>query len=625
MPDSCLAPAAATDLATIPMGRFSGPFFLDRSHQAMTTATPPSRLKLFEDALGACLIAVVWLVPNHQLPWTAFHHELVVALVLGGMLLLLGWQARQSLQLPALGAVLLLMAVVPWLQWWAGMLPKSGTAFVSSLYIGATALAVAVGFSARGSAGERLMDMLTGAWILAALLNLAIQLIQWFQWYTSDITSIQSMLVTQLAAGSRPSGSILQPNLLATLQVWALLGLTWWRARRAMNPALFIVAFALVVVGLGLTQSRAGLLEMAVCTVLLCLFARRWAGAWVCAFWAAMLVILLVWSINFQLVADWLGVRGAAEGRLSAVDGARIDGWIAFGMAVLDSPWWGYGITDVGYPYFLNAETHPEIYIGQRFGHAHNALLDLALWVGLPLACVLTLAIAKWGWRQLKVAIQHPPLLIPLLVLVSFSVHAMLELPHQYLYLLVPAGLCVGWLCAASGASVVIRSGRGGALLAGVAVWAAASAVAWDYFPYQERYTEWRFDNLGVGYRLDREIKAPLVLNQLHDELVLYRTDLSRPLTAERLAWVDDTARAITTAPAIYLAAQALAMAGRTEEALRWMYRYNAVTPPELVEQTRLFWSRDQSKYPQLRSIDWPPYAGRTSTFRFEAEPISRP
>jgi len=527
--------------------------------------------------------------------------------------------------MPLMGLVLLLLAVVPWLQWWAGLLPKSGTAFVSSAYIGATALAVAVGFSARGAAGERLMDMLTGAWILAALLNLAIQLIQWFQWYTSDITSIQSMLVTQLMAGSRPSGSILQPNLLATLQVWALLGLTWWQARRDMHPALFFVAFALVVTGLGLTQSRAGLLEMAICTVLLCLFARRWAGAWVCACWAVMLAALLVWSMNFQLVAGWLGVQGAAEGRLSAVDGARIDGWIAFGMAVLDSPWWGYGITDVGYPYFLNAETHPQIYIGQRFGHAHNALLDLALWVGLPLAIVLTLAITRWGWRRLMDAIQQPPLLIAVLVLLSFTVHAMLELPHHYLYLLAPVGLCIGWLCAATGASTVVSLGRSGALLAAVSVWSVSAAVAWDYFPYQERYTEWRFDNLGVGYRLDREIKAPLVLDQLHDELVLYRTDFSRPLTPEQLNWVDETARTITTAPAIYLAAQALAMAGRTEEALRWMRRYNAVTPPELVEQTRRIWARDQSKHPQLRTLDWPRFEGKTTTFRFEVEPTSRP
>lgn len=590
----------------------------------MTPTTQSRRLKTFEDALAACLLALVWLVPNHQLPWTAFHHELVMALALGCMFALLAWQARQGLQVPLFGVLVLLLALLPWMQWSFGLLPKMGIAFVSSAYIGAVGLAVALGFSVRGMARERLMGILTLALIIAALLNLPIQVIQWFQWYTTDITSIQSMLITPIAGDSRPSGSILQPNLLATLQIWALLGLTWWRVERGLNGSVFVLAFALVVTGMVLTQSRAGMLEMALCTAVLLLFGRRWAGPGVRTLWAVMLALLVVWSLNFQSVADWLGVRGAAEGRLSAIDGARIDAWLAFGLAVLDSPWWGYGITDVGYPYFLQAEIRPDIYIGQRFGHAHNLLLDLALWVGIPMAALLTIMAVIWGWWRWKDAIRLPSLLIPVLMLMALTIHSMLELPHQYLYLLVPAGLCIGMLCHASGAVAVLQLGRSGALVAALGIWAVASAVAWDYFPYQERYTEWRFDNLGVGYRLDRPIKPPLVLDQLHDELALYRTDFSEPLSSDQLDWVEETARAATTAPAMYHAAQALVMAGRPDDALRWMRRYNAVTPPDLVEQTRAIWARDQQKYPAMSAIGWPPYAGRLSTFRIEQEPTSR-
>ncbi|MBA4193338.1 MAG: hypothetical protein C0451_02085 [Comamonadaceae bacterium] len=591
----------------------------------MTATNPSPRLKTFEDGLAALLLALVWLVPNHQLPWTAFHHELVMAVALGAMFVLLAWQARQGLQLPAFGMILLLLSLLPWLQWGLGLLPKAGTAFVSSVYVGATALAIAMGFSARGIAGERLMAILTLALILAALVNLPIQVIQWFQWYTTDITSIQSMLITPIASESRPSGSILQPNLLATLQAWALLGLTWWRVQRRLNGLIFVIAFGLVVSGMVLTQSRAGMLEMAMCAVVLMVFARRWAGVGVCVLWASMLLVLIVWSLNFQSVAEWLGVRGTAEGRLSAIDGARIDAWLAFGLAVIDSPWWGYGITDVGFPYFLQAESQPGIYIGQRFGHAHNLLLDLALWVGLPLTVLLVTMASIWGWRQFRAAVQHPSRFMPLLMLMALTVHSMLELPHQYLYLLVPAGLCIGMLCSTSNVPAVLRFGRSGALVAALCVWTAAAAIAWDYFPYQERYTEWRFDNQGVGYRLDRPVKQPLVLDQLHDELALYRMDYSKPMQPEQLAWVEETARAVTTGPALYYAAQALAIAGRTDDALVWMHRYNAVTPPELVDQARGIWARDQITYPAMKAVDWPPYAGRASTFRIELEPTSGP
>lgn len=582
-----------------------------------------SHSRVFETGLASCLLALVWLVPNHQLPWTAFHHELVIALALGAMFVLLSWQGRQGVQIPLFAGILLLLACVPWLQFAAGMLSKSGTAFVSSMYIAALGLSVVLGFSARASAADRLMEILTAALIIAALLNLPIQLAQWFQWYPEDITSVMSMLITPIGRESRPSGSILQPNLLATLQVWALLGLTWWRVERRLSAACFWLGFVLVVAGLGLTQSRAGMLEMALCTVLIGLMARRWGGPVVWMTWVVMLAVLVIWSLNFQAVADALGVKGAAEGRLSAIDGARIDAWRAFGLAVLDSPWWGYGVGDVSFPYFLHAESHPQIYIGQRFGHAHNLLLDMALWIGIPLTVLLTVAATIWGWRRVRDAWNNPSLLTPVLMIMALTVHAMLELPHQYLYLLIPAGLCVGMLCAAAGAKPIMTPGRPAAWLLAFGVWGMAGVTAWDYFPYQERYTEWRFDNLNVGYRLDREIKPALVLNQLGDELVLYRTDFSRPLPPERLDWLEATTRSATTGPAIYYTAKAYAMAGKLDDAMVWMRRFNAVTPPDLVEQTHRIWARDQSRNPALEVLDWPPYTGRVSTFRFEAEPTS--
>lgn len=578
-----------------------------------------------EEILGAALLALVWLVPNHQLPWTAFHHELATAVALATMCFLLCWQAKQGLSFPAFGLVVLTLAFVPWIQWGAGLLPKFGTAFVSSAYLTALALAIAVGFSVRGVAAERLSAVLWLGLTLAALANFPVQTIQWFQWYSTDITSIKSMLVTPIQQGSRPSGSILQPNLLATLLVWGCLGLTWWRVERKIHHSLFWAVFVFIALGLGLTQSRAGLIEFALCTVMLWLFGRHWAGVRVCMAWTMVLIGLVIWSLNFQDVAKALNLLGNAEGRLSAIDGARIDAWRAFGLAVLDNPWWGYGITDVAYPYFLRAETDPQIYIGERFGHAHNILLDLALWVGIPFAVILAWLGASWGWRQLRRAVAQPQLLLPLLLLTSFMVHAMLELPHQYLFMLMPVGLVIGILCRVTEERPLVRMGRAGAALAAFLIGGSSAALSWDYFPYQERYTEWRFDSLGVGYRLDREIKRPLILDQLHDELTLYRMDLSSPLPPETLVWIEETAAETTTGPAMYAAAKAFAISGQYTDAVRWMLRYNATHPPSLVEQARRIWGRDQLKYPALEAIDWPLYSGKTSTFRLEPKPVPNP
>jgi hypothetical protein len=277
-------------------------------------------------------------------------------------------------------------------------------------------------------------------------------------------------------------------------------------------------------------------------------------------------------------------------------------------------------VTDGGFPYFLQAETHPEIYIGQRFGHAHNVLLDLALWVGMPLALFYMVAALIWAWRACVRGTSDLDALICVLLLVTFSVHAMLEVPHQYFYLLLPVGLVIGMLCRLLGERTIVWSPRGASLVAAGLIWGVAAIVAFDYFRYQERYTEWRFDTKRIGYQLERTLDKPLVLTQLHDELALYRLELPVPPSSELLAWMEETAQSTATGPAIYYTIRALGVAGRHDDARRWMKRYNAISTPAIVDTIKNIWALDQNKYPQLIGLEWPSYAGRTSTFRFEEE-----
>lgn len=579
-------------------------------------------LQEMEEVLAALLLASVWLVPNHQLPWTAFHHELLISLFLGLLLVLLGWKSRLNLKAPAFGVILLALCVLPWIQYSVGLLPKVGTAFISSAYVAAVGVSVMIGYSLKGAEANRLFAVVMLALIIAGLMNVPIQLAQWFQWYSSDISSWGSLLVTPIDSHQRPSGSILQPNLLATLQIWALLGLTWLLHERRLRFAVFLLAFITLIIGLGLTQSRVGMLEMALCFFFLCWFVRHWSGVPVCVTWGLMSLLLLAWSLNFQYVAEQLGVSGASIGRLGTVDSARIDAWKAFLLAVWQEPLWGYGLTDVGYPYILGAQAHPEIYIGVRFAQAHNLILDIFLWIGLPLGCMLLAAALLWGWRRLQDVRNQPELVIPLLVLLTLTLHAMLELPHQYLYLLVPAGLCVGIICGACNSRSMVQLGRSGTYGAAACVFGAALLVALDYFSYQESYTEWRFDSAKIGIPVNSPLKKPLVLNQLHDELVLYRMDYSKPLTEGQLRWMEETVRATTSGPAIFYMAFAYAIAGEYRESEKWMMRYNSIIPSEHADHIRRSWATYQQQYPQLASIGWPPYLGRRSRLILGSEPV---
>jgi hypothetical protein len=486
---------------------------------------------------------------------------------------------------------------------------------VSSAYIAAFALAICIGHAGARQPSERFFFILFSALALAAFLNVPIQIVQWYQWYDHSLDSILMLLVTPIKEGSRPSGMILQPNQLATVQVWGLIGLSWLRYRRSIGSAIFFCGFCVISFGIGLTQSRAGLLEMLVVFGLFAFAFRATPRRDIFWTWAVMIAVLVIWALNFIVVAEWLGVRSTAVARLSAIDGARIDAWRAFWAAIVAQPWVGYGITDVGYAYVAMALERPEIFIGVRFAHAHSVLLDLLLWVGLPFGVLVSVAFLFWLFRRISELSLAPHTVFPLAVVISLVIHAMLELPHYFLYFIVPAGFFIGWLSDARNGQAVLNFPRQVWGVAGVAVIAATTPIVLDYFPYQERYTEWRYENQRVGKRPDIEVHKPIVLNQIHDELILYRLPLRANMPADQLQWISDTAKSINSPPAYYAAAKAFALAGRRDEALLWMMRFNAIMDAKGVQQTMSLWLKEQVTFPELADFSWPAYSGRKTTF----------
>ena len=577
--------------------------------------TVPNGQQMFENGLGIVLLALVWLAPNHQPPWGSFHHEFLMSIALSVMCFLLAWQTNWRLPISIFAAFAILAVLVPWVQWAAEILPKSGTAFVSSSYIAAFALSLCIGHAQAQQPSQRFLFILFSAIVLAAFLNIPIQIIQWYQWYDHGLDSTLMVLVTPINAAQRPSGMILQPNQLATIQVWGLIGLTWLRYHRSVTVPFFLGSFGLIAIGIGLTQSRAGLLEMMIVCGLLIFALHSNSRRVILWTWVAAIVLLLVWSLNFVTVAEWLGVRSTAVARLSAIDGARIDAWRAFWAAVVASPWMGYGITDVGYAYTAMALERPDIYIGQRFAHAHNALLDLVIWVGLPLGIVIVGAFGLWFFRRIVTLSTQPQNVFPLAVVVALGVHSMLELPHYFMYFIVPGGFCIGWLCHVGEVRPVWSLPRWTWGVAGSAVVAVTTPIAMDYFPYQERYTEWRYENQRVGRRPDIEVHKPIVLNQIHDELMIYRLPIGAGISLPELQWIEDTAKTVNSPPAYYTAAKAWAIAGHKEKAYLWMMRFNAIMDSVGVQQIKAIWSKDQIQYPMLADQSWPDYQGRVSTF----------
>lgn len=539
-----------------------------------------------------------------------------MAVALAAACILAAWQGHWKFPLSWAVLALLVLSLVPWLQWSSGIIPQTGQAFISSAYIAGFALAFALG-SGAGVHQDRLLTIFFAALLLASALNVPVQIIQWFQWYSDQIDSILMILVTPINPAHRPSGFILQPNQLATIHVWGLIGATWLLYRGCISRWTFVASGLIIGIGLGLTQSRAGFLEILFVALILSWGCRSGHRIWVVGWWWALVGFQLLWALNFGLVVEWLSVPTEATARLSSIDGARIDAWRAFIAAVVQRPLAGFGVGDLGYAYTTLATERPDLYIGQRFAHSHNLIIDMALWFGAPLALILLALICRWSIGVLGVVSTNEKLIYPVASLGAFGIHSMLELPHHFLYFLVPVGVFAGALQLHAGGRLILFS-RAVWVVAGAIILACASAVSYDYFPYQERYTEWRFEHARVGERPDVEVRPPILLDQIHDEMALYRLSYDKPFDSADLDWIRRAASAVASPPGYYAAAKAFALSGQHAAAVDWMMRLNAIMGADLVTTVQSIWRNDQRSFPALRQIDWPPYRGKTGTVQFE-------
>ena len=153
------------------------------------------------------------------------------------------------------------------------------------------------------------------------------------------------------------------------------------RSALAMLPTVALVTGTLIVGGvLVLTQSRGGLMGLAVALLLLLLLPQRW-GWWVLLTGALLLATMLV--INPTVVLDLISDAPPIEalGGLSTL-GFRQEVWNTALAGLQDFPFTGMGlgtfreIAFLLYPIAINPN--------YNFGHAHNFFLQSALDFGIP-------------------------------------------------------------------------------------------------------------------------------------------------------------------------------------------------------------------------------------------------
>ncbi|OGQ55556.1 MAG: hypothetical protein A3J24_02270 [Deltaproteobacteria bacterium RIFCSPLOWO2_02_FULL_53_8] len=547
---------------------------------------------------SAVLLGLAWLMPLHLLPWVSWNNEWPVFL----WVVVAGWAILRSKKNAVASALVLpcMMILVVFGQLLAQRIPFAGDALVLGAYMWAAGIAILVGW--RVQDWRMAFKLLAGVTVFVGVCNVLIQITQALNVWT-DLEWINRQPLFR-----RPGANIGQPNQLATLLLWGVVGVMYLHFtgdklnRQWKFSASFVcVLLGLFALGLALTESRTGLLSILLLALGWAFIPRR-ESVWRARAAAVAVVVFYVtmlWLVPHAMHMYWLE-EGVSLGTSTSA-GTRLVVWPQLWQAVLMKPWFGWGLRNVSEAHNAVLDQYP---MAEPFTYAHNIVLDLAVGMGLPLTIFFCSFVLWWGWSRFRGGrqIQHwyvVGLLLPL------TVHSMLEFPFTYAYFLIPACFALGVLerdlASKSAYEIPWRLLVTGHVAASVLL----AWMAWEYILIEEDFRVARFEALHIG-KTSEDYDRPRVhlLTQLDAMLVATRTTPRPGMKPEDIELLRKAAMRFPWTAIQGRYALALALNGNVTEAQRQLKVIRALYGDKMLQAFREQWrEKAQSQYPQLAGV----------------------
>ena len=385
------------------------------------------------------MMAFAWLSPFHAQPWASFGNEFAG---FAAGLTLLTLFLKQELKVPTSQLWFLPIILIPLLQWACGLVFYFSVALFSTLYLFSFWLMVVVGFnlSLITANRERLMQHFSYLLLGVAVLSSLIAMIQW-------LNLEDSVYGVMRLDASRPYANFGQPNHLATFLVMGLLAALYLYEKNKAALWCIIPSSCLIIFSIALTQSRTSWV-VCVFIFLYWLYKKNNIQArlstsklllWCVTFF--VLAAYLVPVLNKFMLAMGFDVAHTASIAERATSGyERIQIWQQFLHAIVERPWFGYGWEQTSIAQMAVFHVQPT-YVWVK--SAHNIILDLLIWNGIPLGALIIGCMAVWLYWLNKNAKDITSVVAMLMVCVVV-IHCMLEFPHRYSYFLLPVGFLLG-------------------------------------------------------------------------------------------------------------------------------------------------------------------------------------
>ena len=547
-------------------------------------------------AIGWVLFGLCWLLPNHYNPWLNFPSEAMafsaIAMLMMGALATL---KPESINYPALLLWVAGVASVPWIQWALGINTFAGDALLVSYFIVGWAVAIFVGYHvADEQYGLSVSALMQVVWIVA-LLSAMVGLLQWLK-----LEGAAGIYIAQTDVGDPAMGNLAQPNQLATLLLMGIVAYTYFFERRIIGRFTFVLGLSVLTAVLVLTHSRAGMLGVAVIGGFFFMkrnhIASRISPGSVVA-WVIMFAMGIVISPDIDRA---LMLYAEREPLFTSNGRALI--WAQALEGTRRAPWFGYGWDQTFAALSVGSLAHPGESV---FTHAHNVLLDVLAWNGIPLGITLIGMGGYWFFTRLH-RVNNLAGIYAMACLLPFLAHSMVEFPFAYAYFLLTAGLMIGLVersLEPTGLWHIPRIWGGTSLLIWVAI---GGGIAYEYLLIEEDVRVTRFENLRVG-ATDTDYQAPRVwlLSQM---ATMQRAVRQQPVPNMTESQLEDMRRATTRFPHGGLAlryAMALALNGDPVGASHILAVIRGVYGQRFYDAAEKEWDKKADRFPQLKAIPW--------------------
>ncbi|MBE4720897.1 O-antigen ligase C-terminal domain-containing protein [Acinetobacter baumannii] len=397
-------------------------------------------MQVFFLFLAAILLGSAWLSPFHYSPWVMFSSEVST---FGAGLCVLISLLQQNIKIPRAQILLLPFTLIPIVQWGCGLVFDLSTALLSTFYLLGFWFMVLAGYNLSLDQKKR-EQIFSGFSLLIIITSLFTSLIAIFQWL-----NIESHLIYTLhLIGNRPYGNFGQPNNMATFLIIGLLGCLYLYEKHKVTLWLLLPSALIILFTIALSQSRTSWI---VFPFLLIYWMVKQFGKqkrfrfvqgllWCLAFFLIAGLILpyitqfIEFSTNTEITETSSFVARAGSGH------ERIGMWIQILHAIAQQPWLGYGWSQTSVA-VVDSIQYGTVHVW--FNSAHNVLLDIIIWNGIPIGIVIIAYFACWFlWlnQQAKETIS----IIAIMMVCTVLIHAMLEFPQRYAYFLLTCGFLLG-------------------------------------------------------------------------------------------------------------------------------------------------------------------------------------